>query len=175
MIQHAILTALGVDRPGIVDEVSQFIFERGGNLEDSRMVNLRGQFAMMALLSAEPAALQLLKSDLTSFAIAAKLHAQLAPADPGRMMPMAAMPYRLTATAMDQAGLVHRISHLLRTLDVNIESLETHLRAAPITGAPTFELELLMAVPRTTPLGKLRDQLSTLCDDINIDWQLAAM
>ena len=46
MTHHAILTALGTDRPGLVDEVSQFIFQHGGNIEDSRMLNLRGQFAI---------------------------------------------------------------------------------------------------------------------------------
>jgi predicted amino acid-binding ACT domain protein len=50
MTQHAILTAVGDDRPGLVDDVTRFIFERGGNIEDSRMVNLRGQFAMMVLI-----------------------------------------------------------------------------------------------------------------------------
>jgi glycine cleavage system transcriptional repressor len=76
---------------------------------------------------------------------------------------------------MDQAGLVHRISHLLRTANANIESLETRLSPAPITGAPMFEMELLMAVPRQTPIGKLRDDLGRLCDELNIDWQLAAV
>lgn len=33
MNQYAILTAIGADRPGIVDEVSEFIFDRGGNIE----------------------------------------------------------------------------------------------------------------------------------------------
>jgi glycine cleavage system transcriptional repressor len=179
MPQHAILTALGTDRPGLVDEVSQFIFERGGNIEDSRMVNLRGQFAMMVLLGGEEPALAKLRNELGDFARTARLHAQLAPAaaaEPGRAVATEpAMPYRLTATAMDQAGLVHRISHLLRTLNVNIESLETHLTAAPITGAPTFEMELLMSVPRQTPISKLREQVGKLCDELNIDWQLAAM
>jgi glycine cleavage system transcriptional repressor len=47
MTHHAILTATGPDRPGLVDEVSQFLFECGANIEDSRMVNLRGHFAMV--------------------------------------------------------------------------------------------------------------------------------
>ncbi len=46
-----VLTAVGDDRPGLVDEVTRYITERGGNLEDSRMVNLRGQFAMMMLVA----------------------------------------------------------------------------------------------------------------------------
>jgi glycine cleavage system transcriptional repressor len=175
MNHHAILTALSADRPGLVDEVSHFIFEHGGNIEDSRMVNLRGQFAMMVLLSAEEATLATLRADLPAFSHAAHLHAELAPAGVSRPASQAAMPYRLTATAMDQAGLVHRIAHVLRTLNVNIESMDTQLSAAPITGAPTFEMELLMSVPRATPISQLREQVGKLCDELNIDWQLAAM
>lgn len=175
MIHHAILTALGSDRPGLVDEVSQFIFQHGGNIEDSRMVNLRGQFAMMVLVGGEEATLARIRNELGGFAKSARLHAQIAPTDANRPAAQPAMPYRLTATAMDQAGLVHRIAHVLRTLEVNIESMETQLSAAPITGAPTFEMELLMSVPRQTPISKLREQIGKLCDELNIDWQLAAM
>jgi glycine cleavage system transcriptional repressor len=175
MTHHAILTALGSDRPGLVDEVSQFIFERGGNIEDSRMVNLRGHFAMMVLVGGDETALAKVRNELPAFAQAARLHAQLAPADANRPAVQPAMPYRLTATAMDQAGLVHRISHLLRTLDVNIESMDTQLSAAPITGAPTFEMELLMSVPRQTQISRLREQVGKLCDELNVDWQLAPM
>lgn len=175
MTHHAILTSLGSDRPGLVDEVSQFIFECGGNIEDSRMVNLRGQFAMMVLVGGEESALGRMRSELGRFARAARLHAEIAPTDTHRPAGEPAMPYRLVATAMDQAGLVHRIAHVLRTLNVNIESMETRLSAAPITGAPTFEMELLMSVPRTTPISKLREQIGKLCDELNIDWQVSAM
>src|SRR5207248_4650028 len=101
MIHHAIFTALGSDRPGLVDEVSQFIFERGGNIEDSRMVNLRGQFAMMVLVSAEPAAMKKIGGELVAFAAKSKLHAELAAVDSPRLTSQAAMPYRLSTTAMD--------------------------------------------------------------------------
>lgn len=176
MTHHAVLTATGPDRPGLVDEVSQFLFEHGGNLEDSRMVNLRGQFAIVVLFSGDDATHAKVRDDLPRFAETMKLHADLTPVRPKEGgAAAAAMPYRLTATAMDQAGLVHRISHLLREANVNIESLETKLSPAPITGAPMFELELLMAVPRQTPIGKLRDDLGRLCDELNIDWQLAAV
>jgi glycine cleavage system transcriptional repressor len=177
MTHHAVLTATGPDRPGLVDELSQFLFEHGGNLEDSRMVNLRGQFAIVVLFSGDDATQGRVRDHLGRFAESLKLHADLTPVPPRESVAaaMPAMPYRLTATAMDQAGLVHRISHLLRTANVNIESLETKLSAAPITGAPMFEMELLMAVPRQTQLGKLRDDLGRLCDELNIDWQLATV
>jgi glycine cleavage system transcriptional repressor len=171
---HAILTAIGADRPGLVDEVSQFIFERGGNIEDSRMVNLRGQFAMVVLIGGSDEALRKVEAELDALAQNSRLRAEVRPAE-AQHAPATrgdAIPYRLTATAVDQQGLVHRIAHLLREMGVNIESLDTHLAAAPYTGAPVFEMELIASVPRTTPLSKLREQLGRLCDDLNIDWQL---
>jgi glycine cleavage system transcriptional repressor len=172
---HSILTAIGADRPGLVDEVSQFIFQRGGNIEDSRMVNLRGQFAMMVLIGGTEQALRTIEQEVDALATTSRLHAEVRPALPERAGAPAtrdAIPYRLTATAIDQQGLVHRIAHVLRELGVNIESLDTRLAAAPYTGAPVFEMELVVSVPRAAPVSRLRDQLTRLCDELNIDWQL---
>jgi glycine cleavage system regulatory protein len=70
------------------------------------------------------------------------LQIELRPASEAKGASAQAIPYRLTATAIDQPGLVHRLSHLLRAAEVNIESLETHLKPAPITGTPMFEMEI---------------------------------
>jgi glycine cleavage system transcriptional repressor len=173
MTQHAILTAVGDDRPGLVDEVTRFLFERGGNIEDSRMVNLRGQFAMMVLIGGTDQSIDALRSDLPRLAEQTNLHAELRPAAPARPASADAMPYKLTATAIDQTGLVHRLSRELHAHDVNIESLDTRLAAAPYTGAPLFEMELIISVPRKTQIAELRAGLTRLCDDLNIDWVLA--
>ena len=176
---HAILSAIGTDRPGLVDEVAQFIFDRGGNIEDSRSVNLRGQFAMVLLVGA-PAAenLERLRADLAGFAEQTGLHAELRPSavppHRGEAAPAAA-PYRLTGTGIDQPGLVHRVARALRELNVNIESLDTRLTAAPYTGSPVFEMELVVSVPRTTPVAQLRHRLGIVCDELNVDWELSAL
>jgi glycine cleavage system transcriptional repressor len=176
MERYAVLTAIGTDRPGLVDEVSAFVLERGGNLEDSRMVNLHGQFAMMMLVSGAGGVIDRLASDLESLEAASALHADVVPAD---MAPAAAaapaIPYRLTTSAMDHPGLVQSIAHVLRESGVNIESAETTLQQAPITGTPLFEMELVVAVPAGTPVAKLREAVGAACDELNIDWQLAAL
>src|SRR5437763_1554408 len=50
IMPQLIITAVGPDRPGIVGELSAHLHAAGANLLDSRMVNLRGEFAMMILL-----------------------------------------------------------------------------------------------------------------------------
>ena len=49
--RHLVLSALGPDRPGIVAEVTSYVTERGGNIEDSRMAVLGGEFGVMMLVS----------------------------------------------------------------------------------------------------------------------------
>ena len=47
---RAVISTIGRDRPGIVGELTGQLHSAGGNILDSRMVNLRGEFAMMILL-----------------------------------------------------------------------------------------------------------------------------
>ena len=171
---HAILTAIGVDRAGLVDEVSQFIYDRGGNIEDSRMVNLRGQFAMMVLVGGDEAVIGKLRHEQSRLAATSGLQVEVRPTPPGAAASAAAgaLPFRFVATAVDRAGIVHEISHLLREMNVNIESLETRLTAAPYTGAPVFEMESILSVPRSTALSLLRQRLGAACDEMNMDWEL---
>lgn len=176
MTTHAVLTAIGADRPGLVEEVSEFVFKHGGNIEDSRMANLRGQFTMMLLVNAPGDALRKMQIAAPALIQHSGLHIEIRAASPTTAPAQRpAVPYRLTASALDQAGLVHRIAHLLRSLDVNIESMQTNLVAAPYTGAPVFEMDVAMSVPGALPLSQLRQQLSTLCDELNVDWKLASL
>jgi len=158
-----------------VDEVSRFVFDRGGNLEDSRMVNLAGQFSMMVLVAGDEDAIERLRADLPDLAARSRLHAELVPAAAEAARRADAMPFHLTAKAMDQPGLVQSIAHVLSALSVNIESAETRLAQAPFTGAPVFDMEMDVSVPRETCIATLRDELGSLCRDHDIDWQLTAL
>ena len=51
MSEQLVITALGDDRPGIVDELSNALFKHELNIEDSRMSVLGGEFAVLLLVS----------------------------------------------------------------------------------------------------------------------------
>jgi glycine cleavage system transcriptional repressor len=172
--ERTVLTAIGEDRPGLVEEVSEFVFARGGNIEDSRMANMHGQFAIVMSIAGAADAIARIAADLDELAVRTAIHARLTPA-PESAAATPGLPYRLTGRALDQAGLVHQVANLLRGLGVNIESMETTLEAAPVTGAPVFAMDLVVAVPRETHVQTLRDELTRVCEPLNIDWQLAPL
>jgi glycine cleavage system transcriptional repressor len=173
-LSYVVLTAVGPDHPGLVDSVTRYVLDSGGNLEDSRMVNLHGQFAMMLLVAGTAATLDRLEAGLPVLQKEAGVHAQLQPAAAAPQA-AAALPCRITAWAMDHPGLMQSVAHLLAGLEVNIESAETSLSSAPHTGTPLFTMQLVVSVPAGTPVAKVRDQLGRLCDDLNIDWSLSAL
>jgi glycine cleavage system transcriptional repressor len=172
MPHHAILAGIGVDRPGIVDEVSRFVFSHGCTIADSQLSNLRGAASFMMLISCEEDTLQQIRNDLSVLATQSNLKCELLPAtDLADTAPMRGFPYRLLSRGRDQAGVVPRLSHLLRVLGVNIENLRIDTPAD--VKEPGFELNLLLSVPKETPISMLREYLAHLCGEIGISCELS--
>src|SRR5215475_7714016 len=50
---HLILTAIGPDQVGLVEQISAFISRRGCNIDDSKMAVFCGEFAVIVLVSGD--------------------------------------------------------------------------------------------------------------------------
>ena len=136
------------------------------------MVNLRGQFAMMMLVSERRGRWSGFRAAPGSWSRRASVHAELTAVDAGAARRSPALPYRLSTSAMDHPGLVQSVAPTLGELGVNIESAETTLVPAPITGTPLFEMELVVSVPVATPVAKLRSSSGAPATSSTSDWQL---
>jgi glycine cleavage system transcriptional repressor len=170
---RTVLTAIGRDRPGLVEEVSEFLLERGGSIEESRMANLLGQFAIALLVTGSDEAIARIVADADVLRSETGIDATFTPVDEPADG-AGATRYRLTAEALDQQGLVHRVADALRRLAVNIEAMETTLRAAPVTGSPIFAMSIVLSVPEDVAIEAVRRELGPVCDELNIDWKLEA-
>jgi len=170
MNRYVVLTGVGSDRPGLVDEVTAFLAEREINLEESRMAVLGGEFAMILLASGPEPALTDLRQNLGQITRATGLEFSLKTTrPPSERTGSPGLPYRLLAQSLDHPGIVHEITRLLHARNVNIESMETHVRSAPVSGTPVFALEAQLSVPAETKATRLRVELEELADQFNLD------
>ena len=158
---------MGPDRPGIAAEFSGHVHAAGANLADSRMVNLRGHFALLALVEGSVDVLAAVEKRLRDAAGAMSLTLDFA--RPTRTPARAGVPFRLKTYSMDQPGIVHRITTFLHEQEINVEELETRLESAPFMGSPVFTLEILMLVPPGRSVHELRRALETLGSTLNCD------
>lgn len=125
------LSALGVDRPGIVAAVSGALGDAGCNLEDSTMTILQGHFAILLVVSA------------TDETTRTALEAALAPvsenfdlvitvraievSEPDRGEPSGSRSLSISIHGADHPGIVHAICGALADAGGNVVDLSTQL------------------------------------------------
>jgi glycine cleavage system transcriptional repressor len=170
--ENAVLTAVGPDRIGLVEKISEFIVQHHCNIEDSKMAVFCGEFALILLISGSPqdlmsterASHELVK--LTGLSIAIRRPTAKKSAEP-------LLPYKLTASCMDHPGVVHRLSSVLSSLAINIESMETKTYPAPVSGTPIFRLEAFISIPTKLNVNALRARFAEIEREENIDIDFA--
>ncbi len=169
---HLILTAIGPDQVGLVEKISKFISRYGCNIEDSKMAVFCGEFAVIVLIGGDEGRLAKISREYreieqeTGLAIAIKTPST-------RKASEFFLPYKLTASCMDHPGVVYRITGVLSSLGVNIESMDTKTYSAPVSGTPLFQLEADVAIPTRTNVNQLRERLEQLQREENIDIELS--
>ena len=169
--ENLILTAVGPDQVGLVEKISQFIVQHGGNIEDSKMAVFCGEFALILLISGEASGLLRVANAYNELGALTGLNISVRrPAT--KKSPVQSLPYRFTASCLDHPGVVHRLSGLLSQLNINIESMETKTYLAPVSGTPIFRMEALLSVPPALSLGRLRQQMDEIEREENIDIDL---
>ena len=168
-MQQLVITAVGPDRPGLVDQVAGFLLEQGANIADSRMVNLRGQFAMLILAQGNDSVIKAIRDRITSLGVSTGLNININDSAAPLTPRPAGLPLRLRIHAMDQPGIVHKVTGLLHRQDINIEELQTRLAAGSVSGTPLFSMDVVMTLPVNLSVRSVRNQLEKLCEELNCD------
>jgi len=70
---------------------------------------------------------------------------------------------------MDHPGIVKEVVRVLHEHRVNIESLDTRLQRAPLSGAPLFDLNLEASVPADASIPGIKEELLGMAAELNLD------
>jgi len=168
---YLVLTAVGPDRPGLVNEISSLVLAAGANLEDSRMAILGGEFALLMLVSGDEPAMHQVETRGSELGERLGLRV-ITKATTSQLPPRDFLPYQIRVTGVDRPGIVQRVASVLAGRGVNVASLESRLAYAPESGTPMFILEASLQIPSALALADLRRELASACDDENWDFTL---
>lgn len=173
---YLVLGAVGPDRKGLVLDVTRFLSERGGNIEDGQMSVLGGEFGVMLLVRASADGAARIERDagelekLTGTTVLLRrTHS------PKQHRQGETMPCRVTLESFDRAGLVSAFAEPVRELGINIVSIETVAFEAPFSGTQLFRLEAELDVPRGVSLARLRESLASLTQEGGGDIEVRAI
>ncbi len=168
MHEYLVISAIGEDKPGIINGLSQVATDSQCNILDTRMTVLGGEFALIMMISGEAAhiekAEQALPQAAEGFGLTTILkRTQL------RQQANAGRPYKVSVISLDHPGIVREIASFFSDRDINIEEMETGTYAAAHTGSPMFSLELSVNIPASVTIAALKESFVSFCDERNLD------
>ena len=169
------LSAIGRDRPGIVADLAELIYECDCNLEDSSMTILGSEFAVLLLLTGEGEKVEeRLSAACKRVEWEKRLTVFFRPLD-GEPMPYgvaANRPLELHATGVDKAGIVAKVARCLASHNINITQMSTSSRPEPQTGTPIYSMRIVMNAPERLDQSALRRELDSIAAALHIELTL---
>lgn len=173
MRKQLVLTASGHDRPGILEEFTKLILHFDGNVEASRMARLGGDFAMLMFISAPEDRIEPLREALSELHYA-KFDVQTRLGEPILGEDAIGTPCAITVLGADHLGIIHQIARYLKEQGVNIETMNTEVMAAPMSGTPLFTMSAVVRVPPRLTHDDLREALEFIGEEVGVDTQVFA-
>lgn len=173
MKNYFIFSAIGKDRPGLVADVSEVIYESGGNIEDSRMAQLRNYFSLLILFSTErQGVIENLSSGIKRLKEEKDIDVFYSPIslEDARPKEKEQMNYfKITTSGVDHAGIVFKICRLLASKNINIKNMETRSHPSAESGTLLFEMDMDIEVPSSISEMTLREDLHQIANELVID------
>ena len=167
--KYFVVTIIGPDRRGTVAKITEVIVTHNANIEESKMARLGGEFAVIMLTSLPDGEKAALLADLEKLeGDEVKIFAK--ETDLGRTKIFEGfVPYEITVIGADHEGIVHNVAEYLAEEQIQIETLDTDVTPAPVTGTPLFSMRATVQAPPNLTLNQLRQKLSALSDELIVD------
>jgi glycine cleavage system transcriptional repressor len=163
------LTIVGRDRPGIVSQVTEILFNLGCNLADSSCSILGGQFAMILILghprftereSFGDAFTPLEDADLSVALRVIKPGGEIQPRIEGDLC-------MISVYGSDKPGIVYRVAQVLGNKKINITDLNTKLVGTD--EKPVYVLVLEATLPEGIEEADVNAWLAPVRNELQVD------
>ena len=161
------LSAIGIDRTGIVSSISKILFELGCNIEDSTMTLLSGQFAVILLLDCpKNSDILKLKSKLKTSLSKLDLSFSVMEVDkPGKAKKNFGE-YIIAVYGADKVGIVYNVSKYLADNKINITDVQTKISGKK---DKIYIMLLEVNIPKMIKETELRTQLDELAKKLDVE------
>ena len=159
-----VLTVIGDDRPGLVEQLATAISAHQGNWLESSMSNLSGKFAGIVCVSIadeQVAALEAALAALPGLRVRSEI-ALPATSPAGRRL-------KLSLVGHDRIGIVREVSQILARHAINVEDLSTHTASAPMSAGVLFHASAELTASATLDVRQLTGDLEQLSDELMVD------
>ena len=170
-----IVTFIGDDRPGIVEQLAEVVEAQGGNWLESQLSQLGGKFAGLVLVDCPGDSPSTCAEQLHS-ALQAKMGALCSITVTASGEPSQPAPGRdvsLNVMGPDRQGIVREVSHALAQRGINVLRLNSDVVSAPMSAELLFKATINARIPQDAEFDQLAQKLDEIANQmtLDIDWE----
>lgn len=165
---YLVISALGTDRSGIVDQLAEAIVDANCNILDSRMTVLGGEFAVLLLVEGAWNNIAKLETNIVSTGKRLDLLVTTKRTQEREALTNV-IAYAVDVVSLDHPGIVHQLGRFFSSRKINIEDLSTSSYPAPHTGSAMFSVHMTVLIPGNQQIATLREEFMDFCDQLNLD------
>ena len=163
-----VLTVIGDDRPGLVEQLATAISKHDGNWLESSMAHLSGKFAGIVCVGIPEVRLETLKTELAALP-GLRITAEVADSGEAPVDKPTGRRLKLSLVGHDRIGIVREVSQVLARHAVNVEDLSTHTASAPMSAAILFHATADLTASPTLDTRALTSDLEQISNDLMVD------
>ncbi len=165
-----IITFIGDDRPGLVEQLSSVIEKNNGSWHESRLSQLGGKFAGLILVSLPAASGAALESDLkalsaTGLSVRVTATGTAQQRDGDRQL-------TLTVIGPDRLGIVREVAHALAQRMINVVDMESQVSTAAMSAEQIFTARIDARIPADSNLDELNDTLEDIANQMTLEIEI---
>ena len=162
-MKHLIIKGIGPDKPGIVSNISRIITSNNGNIEESRMIRVGTEFAIIIMISiSEDFKIKLSEQLNTIEGIKFYL------TDTQKLPSHDSPTHIIDLSGADNEGIVHSLTDTLTSMGINILEIITDTENAPVTGATLFHMRAKVNL-EAGDIKKLTTKLLEVEKELDLD------
>jgi glycine cleavage system regulatory protein len=170
MNRSLVMTVLGPDRPGIVEVLAEQLRLHDGSWQESRLAHLQDQFAGIIEVSLPEEQVDAFEQAMIALKQSQQLQCHLSVVGSAKAT---GKRVKLEFLGQDRPGIVFAISDLLHDLNVNVESMDTSVQSAPMSGEQLFCARFEVQLPAHLDFESLEERLAAIGQELMLDFNYA--
>ncbi len=167
MNSYLVITALGADRPNVVNQFTQSLTNCGGNILDTRMTTLGSEFGIMLLVEGSWGAIAKIETNLPMIEQKLGMSANMRRTSMPQLLKKT-MTYLIHAVTIDREGILNDLAQFFTMQDINIEDINAHTYNAH-NGTRMSSVTMNVNISVNMHIPTLRDKFTLYCDALNLD------
>ena len=171
MRSKLIISANGIDRKGIVSEISSIISQNNGNIETSKMIGLETEFALLVLIDIDNDKIESLRNNLNQITSLSFKFIETQSNTNNQFNNR----YHLYINGADNEGIVHAFSNFLSSIDINIDEVSTKIENAPMSATPLFMMDIVIGSKTKLDIGDVSNNLNGIATKLGVDVSLKSI